>query len=433
MVVAGAISPPLLESPSNTPSPMSPYASQDSLLADFEDEEGSNREGEPHTGQSATAAILGAITPSEVKARSYLYGGLDSLFGPRELDQCLPDRAITLFIATWNMNGKEPPGFLDDFHLGEQLNQEPDMYVIGTQESGAERKTWEVRLQCMIGQKHVLLTSAVLGILHLNIFVRRDLIWFCSLPEESSHSLRPGTYFKTKGAIAIAFQFFGTRLLFINSHLFAHEEKYAQRLQNIKNISHALDLPRSLPVKHKHKDITKRFDCVFWLGDMNFRLVANRDHVLEKLQAGVQSPGTVQHLLQWDQLSCAKKKGETFLDYEEGEITFAPTFKFDPGTDNYDSSSKQRVPSYTDRILFKSPRSSVSCLEYDACTVFRTSDHKPVWGRFLCKIRPGKDDVPHNAGAFNRDVFVDALKRRRKQQQQHQRREEGPEGGCGIQ
>ena len=70
----------------------------------------------------------------------------------------------------------------------------------------------QVRLQCTIGQHHVLLTSAVLGILHLNIFVRRDLIWFCSLPEESSHSLRPGTYFKTKGAVALSFQFFGALL-----------------------------------------------------------------------------------------------------------------------------------------------------------------------------------------------------------------------------
>ena len=45
--------------------------------------------------------------------------------------------------------------------------------------------------------------------------------------------------------------------------------------------------------------------------------------------------------------------GEVFQEFDEGVITFAPTFKYDPGTDNYDSSSKQRVPSYTDRILFR--------------------------------------------------------------------------------
>lgn len=45
--------------------------------------------------------------------------------------------------------------------------------------------------------------------------------------------------------------------------------------------------------------------------------------------------------------------GEIFHGFSEGNITFAPTFKFDVGTNHYDSSSKQRVPSYTDRILFK--------------------------------------------------------------------------------
>ena len=42
-----------------------------------------------------------------------------------------------------------------------------------------------------------------------------------------------------------------------------------------------------------------------------------------------------------------------FNGFQEAAIHFPPTFKFDPGTNDYDSSSKQRVPSYTDRILYK--------------------------------------------------------------------------------
>lgn len=38
--------------------------------------------------------------------------------------------------------------------------------------------------------------------------------------------------------------------------------------------------------------------------------------------------------------------------YHEKKITFFPTYKFDVGTQEYDSSWKQRVPSYSDRILF---------------------------------------------------------------------------------
>lgn len=45
--------------------------------------------------------------------------------------------------------------------------------------------------------------------------------------------------------------------------------------------------------------------------------------------------------------------GLVFREFQEGPLTFAPTYKYDPGTEMFDSSAKQRTPSYTDRILFK--------------------------------------------------------------------------------
>uniref|UniRef100_A0A0P4VXJ4 Inositol polyphosphate-related phosphatase domain-containing protein n=2 Tax=Scylla olivacea TaxID=85551 RepID=A0A0P4VXJ4_SCYOL len=310
------------------------------------------------------------------------------------------------------MNGKEPPGNLEAFLLPDEMEHMPDMFVLGTQESGGSRSEWEVRLQATIGPSHVLFTSAIFGVLHLTIFLRRDLVWFCSVPEDATYSLRPGIAYKTKGGMAIGFQFFGTRMLFINSHLTAHEEKQALRIQNFRSISRSLDIPRLLPTKIKHKDVTHRYDCVFWLGDLNFRLAVNRDHVFERLKTD--TPDTYQHLLQWDQLSQARKKGEAFAEFEEGTIHFPPTFKYDPGTDHYDTSSKQRVPSYTDRILFKSKRGDINCISYASCPLFRTSDHKPVLGHFTCKIRPGRDDIPLAAGVFNREVYLEALRRRRR-------------------
>ena len=41
-----------------------------------------------------------------------------------------------------------------------------------------------------------------------------------------------------------------------------------------------------------------------------------------------------------------------------------------------------------------------------------TSDHKPVWGMFEVKIKPGKDSIPLAGGLFNRQVYLEGLKRR---------------------
>ena len=45
--------------------------------------------------------------------------------------------------------------------------------------------------------------------------------------------------------------------------------------------------------------------------------------------------------------------GEDLLwRFHEDAITFLPTFKYNKNSDVYDTSKKQRTPSYTDRILF---------------------------------------------------------------------------------
>lgn len=85
------------------------------------------------------------------------------------------------------------------------------------------------------------------------IFLRRDLIWYCSIPEDASLSVRPGTAFKTKGAVAISFMLFGTSFLFVTAHLTAHQEKVKERVSDIKKITRSLDLPKNLPLRHKSK------------------------------------------------------------------------------------------------------------------------------------------------------------------------------------
>ena len=78
------------------------------------------------------------------------------------------------------------------------------------------------------------------------------------------------------------------------------------------------------------------------------------------------------------------------FSFEESPINFPPTYKFDVNTSNYDTSSKKRIPSYTDRIIFKeniSTDSKCICIEYSSISDIMISDHKPVYGLFTLKVK----------------------------------------------
>jgi synaptojanin len=67
--------------------------------------------------------------------------------------------------------------------------------------------------------------------------------------------------------------------------------------------------------------------------------------------------------------------------YREMAIEFKPTFKYDKWSDQYDTSKKMRVPSYTDRILWFHKEQYIVPLSYESKDN-RFSDHRPVVGYF---------------------------------------------------
>lgn len=67
--------------------------------------------------------------------------------------------------------------------------------------------------------------------------------------------MRPGSSFRTKGAIAVGFYLFGTTFLFITCHLTAHQDKVKERLHDIRRIVKSLDLPNRLSERKRNKGI----------------------------------------------------------------------------------------------------------------------------------------------------------------------------------
>ncbi|MCP9266142.1 hypothetical protein DINM_021625 [Dirofilaria immitis] len=120
---------------------------------------------------------------------------------------------------------------------------------------------------------------------------------------------------------------------------------------------------------------------IFWFGDLNFRL-RNRERVdaldsQNKKQEDINDSYFDQLLID-DELTLERLKGNVFEGFSEAYINFPPTHKFVLGTNDYVSN---RIPSYTDRILYyaKEP-SRIKPEKYDCLWEENASDHKPVYG-----------------------------------------------------
>jgi inositol polyphosphate 5-phosphatase INPP5E len=326
------------------------------------------------------------------------------------------------------MSSKEAPNDINNLLFPESINSFgiPDVYVIGIQESPSRDMTnWQIDLQSTIGATHVLYHNCTLGVLHLCIFMRRELIWFCTLPEDAVFNSRTKAtnMHKTKGAIAVSFAIFGTSFLFINCHFRAHENKLKDRIEEYDKICGLINLPKNLkPLNPRYvsKDLTARFDFAFWFGDLNFRLENSSTEVMNIINEmnveNMEMESSIETLLKHDQLNKIMKKELAFFDFNEvSAVLFPPTYKFKYGSIDYDTDSK-RVPSYTDRILFRSKKSyDFSCLHYNWIPSINTSDHKPVFSLIEVKLQPGKSygrESILNAGSFDRQVYVEGLKRR---------------------
>ena len=60
----------------------------------------------------------------------------------------------------------------------------------------------------------------------------------------------------------------------------------------------------------------------------------------------------LESILEYDQLTRERVAGRAFSGYSEGSILFPPTFKYDKGSEHFDTSSKARPPAWTDRVLY---------------------------------------------------------------------------------
>ncbi|XP_069135012.1 inositol polyphosphate 5-phosphatase K-like isoform X3 [Argopecten irradians] len=272
-----------------------------------------------------------------------------------------------------------------------------DIYGIGLQEVStgdpdAEENKWTKALTRCLGVAGFVRIKIVRmqGLLSLAFVKREHLMSYEHIESERSKA-GMGGWWGNKGGVSIRFDVNGVNLIMVNAHLAAHMDNAMERIEDFFTI---LDTQK---FRDKDVDNILDHDYVFWMGDLNFRLDGLTRSQVEKEIAAK----NYNALLKKDQLLKCKDKGMIFTDFEEGPITFAPTYKFDPDTDIYDTSEKQRVPAWCDRVLwmvhedsFQNLDLSVKQLYYKSLPSFTVSDHKPVVTEFQFPVFPHPPNPP---------------------------------------
>jgi hypothetical protein len=326
---------------------------------------------------------------------------------------------VVLSVVTWNLGEAAPSekeaSFIRKFRQGS------DLVMIGAQEcedikprrSEGHRSRHLRRLGIqMLGEQYVPIAIHSLGGIQLALYCRREKLGNVEFINIADVTCGVGNVFHNKGAIGVFLKLKhsaesdavkSSNILLVTGHLAAHVKNVDARNDDFKRIMTELESqaparflrPKKNPgVSLEPGDgshLLNSMDHIIFSGDLNYRVDLPREYVdrcIQDIQSCLESgttinkkiDGLMSRLLRRDQLLRTISSGRAFTDFAEGKIAFLPTFKFDKGSSEYDTSYKQRIPAWTDRILFKS--SNIRVLEYNSVPDAMHSDHRPVYGTF---------------------------------------------------
>ncbi|XP_040194819.1 synaptojanin-1 isoform X8 [Rana temporaria] len=281
-------------------------------------------------------------------------------------------KKIRICIGTWNVNGGkqfrsiafknqtltdwllDAPKIAGIQEFQDRRSKPTDIFAIGFEEmvelnagnivnaSTTNQKLWAAELQKTISRdnKYVLLASEQLVGVCLFVFIRPQHAPFIRDVAVDTVKTGMGGATGNKGAVAIRMLFHTTTLCFVCSHFAAGQSQVKERNEDYNEIVRKLSFPMGRML-FSH-------DYVFWCGDFNYRIDFPNEEVKELIRSQ-----NWDSLVPGDQLIKQKDSGQVFRSFLEGKVNFAPTYKYDLFSDDYDTSEKCRTPAWTDRILWR--------------------------------------------------------------------------------
>lgn len=197
-----------------------------------------------------------------------------------------------------------------------------------------------------------------------------------------------------KGGIATRFILDNTSLCFVNCHLASGQSHVLQRNEDMEGILNsarfnAVDDPESNIFSHgANGTCILDHETCFLSGDLNYRIDMTRQQTFELLSdTEMNRFESWEKLQHQDQLKNQQLTNPLFrlFNFKEAPILFDPTYKYDRGTDVYDTSEKKRVPAWCDRVLYRAP-STATNLYYRRHEV-KASDHRPISAGFTIPVK----------------------------------------------
>ncbi|KAK9716847.1 hypothetical protein K7432_006615 [Basidiobolus ranarum] len=331
-------------------------------------------------------------------------------------------RDIKVLICSWNIDARKPEdrGKYDTHTLETWLSttQDPEVIVVGFQETvdleskkvtaksilkfknkknnGEEQwthryKLWQDRLTEAVEKaghksKYKLIQCQNLIGLFTCIFVKASEENKIKCVTAGKVKTGFGGLHGNKGGIAVRFLYEDSSLCFINCHLAAGQGHVLQRNNDAATILQTsifepINGYKFVFVKGGNGTLITDHGLCFWSGDLNYRIDLPRTTVEELIKEEKWDA-----LYENDQLHREQSENLAFMlrSFTEGPIKFAPTYKYDPYTENYDTSEKQRIPAWCDRILYRGERIQQHSYQRHEMT---NSDHRPISAVFTATIK----------------------------------------------